>query len=94
MAQILTITKAKQQLLNLARRNEQLGESFIILRDGEPVSALLPFSEYESLLETLDILESEPDILLKLKRSAKEVRRGAFTIWKGSEGRMAKKKGR
>lgn len=82
MAQLCTITKAKQQLLALARRNQQLGESFILLKDGEPVSALIPFEEYESLLETLDILETEPDILKKLKKAEKEIAAGKFKIWK------------
>lgn len=81
MAQLLTISKAKQQLLDLARRNKDLGESFIILKDGEPVSALLPFEEYESLLETLDILETEPDILKKLKKTETEMKAGHFTFW-------------
>ncbi len=81
MAQLLTISKAKQQLLDLARRNKDLGESFIILKDGEPVSALLPFDEYESLLETLDILETEPDILKKLKKTESEMKSGQYTIW-------------
>lgn len=83
MAQLLTISKAKQQLLDLARRNQDLGESFIILRDGEPVSALLPFEEYEALLETLDILETEPDILKKLKKAEKEMAEGHYVLWKG-----------
>jgi len=82
MAQLCTISKAKQHLLELARRNQETGESFIILRDGEPVSALLPFDEYESLLETLDILETEPDILKKLKRAQKEIARGHYKVWK------------
>jgi PHD/YefM family antitoxin component YafN of YafNO toxin-antitoxin module len=81
MAQLLTITKAKQQLLELARRNQELGQSFIILKDGEPVSALLPFDEYESLLETLDILEDEPDILKKLKHAEKEIASGHYKTW-------------
>ena len=82
MAQLLTISKAKQQLLELARRNQELGESFIILKDGEPVSALLPFEEYESLLETLDILETEPDILKKLKKAEKEIASGDYKMWR------------
>lgn len=82
MAQLCTITKAKQRLLELSRRNQELGESFIILKDGEPVSALLPFDEYESLLETLDILETEPDILKKLKRAEKEIASGHYKVWK------------
>lgn len=81
MAQLLTISKAKQQLLELARRNQELGESFIILKDGEPVSALLPFEEYESILETLDILETEPDILKKLKAAEKEIAAGRYKVW-------------
>lgn len=81
MAQLLTITKAKQQLLELARRNQELGESFIILKDGNPVSALLPFEEYESLLETLDILETEPDILKKLKKAEREMAAGRYKVW-------------
>ena len=85
MAQLLTISKAKQQLLELARRNQQLGESFIILKDGEPVSALLPFDEYESILETLDILETEPDILKKLKKAQKEIAAGHYKVWKKKE---------
>jgi PHD/YefM family antitoxin component YafN of YafNO toxin-antitoxin module len=81
MAQLLTISKAKQQLLELARRNQEMGESFIILKDGEPVSALLPFEEYESLLETLDIIETEPDILKKLKKAEKEIAAGHYKVW-------------
>lgn len=82
MAQLLPITKAKQKLLELARRNQELGESFIILKDGEPISALLPFDEYEALLETLDILETEPDIVKKLRRATKEVAAGKYVTWK------------
>ena len=82
MPQLITITKAKQRLLELARRNQELGESFVILKDGNPVSALLPFDEYEALLETLDILETEPDILSKLKAAEKQITSGSYTTWK------------
>lgn len=82
MAQIVSISKAKQKLLELARRNEELGESFILVKDGTPISALLPFEEYEALLETLDILEQEPDILAKLQAAEKGIRSGKGRVWK------------
>ncbi len=81
MAQIISITEAKQKLLELSRRNVELGESFVVVKDSVPVSALIPFEEYESILETLDILETEPDILKKLKSAEKEVASGRFTRW-------------
>jgi len=82
MAQIISITHAKQQLLQLARRTEELGESFVIVKDARPISALLPFDEYESLLETLDILETEPDIAKKLRATTLEMAKGQFVVWK------------
>lgn len=85
MAQLVTISKAKEQLLELARRGQELGESFVILKDGIPVSALLPFEEYESLLETLDILESEPDILKKLQKAEREMAAGEYKFWRKKE---------
>lgn len=84
MAQMISVSKAKQKLLELARRSEEPGESFILIKDGEPISALLPFDEYESLLETLDILEDDPDILAKLKRAKKEMEKGKYSVWKAS----------
>lgn len=81
MAQLCNITTAKQKLLELSRRNHELGESFILLKDGNPVSALIPFEEYESLLETLDVLETEPDILKKLKKAETEIAKGKFKVW-------------
>ena len=84
MAKMISVTKAKQRLLELARRSDELGESFILIKDGEPISALLPFDEYESLLETLDILEDDPEIPAKLKRAEREIKKGHYAIWKGS----------
>jgi prevent-host-death family protein len=52
---ILSVTKAKARLLELARRVSEEGEAYILTRDGEPVSALVPMEDYESILETSDI---------------------------------------
>lgn len=82
VAKIISITEAKARLLELSRRNQELGESFVVVKDSVPVSVLIPFEEYESLLETLDILEAEPDILAKLKKTEKEMTKGKFVEWK------------
>ena len=86
MSQIISITEAKQKFLALARRNKELGESFIIVKDSEPISALIPFEAYESLLETLDIIESEPNIVSKLEAAKREIKKGQYKIWKGAQG--------
>jgi len=82
MAQLISITQAKNKLPELARRLQNMGESFVIVKDSEPIGALIPIEEYESMLETLDILETEPDILKKLKKAEAEIKAGKFTVWK------------
>lgn len=85
MAQLISVADAKNNLPELTRRNQRLGESFVILKDSQPVSALIPFEEYESFLETLDILETEPHIVRKLKKAESEIRAGKFEVWKGKK---------
>jgi|GEM_PF-2012518 len=87
MAKIISITEAKKNLLKLSRRNQEHGESFLIIRDLNLVSVLTPFDEYESLLETLNILEEDPDIRKKLVATEKEVAKSEFTAWRPPERR-------
>jgi len=82
MAQLISVTEAKNKLPELTRRNQRLGESFVIVKNSNPVSALIPFEEYESFLETLDILETEPDIVKKLKKAESEIKAGKYERWK------------
>ncbi|MBN1569178.1 MAG: type II toxin-antitoxin system Phd/YefM family antitoxin [Acidobacteria bacterium] len=54
--EILSVSKAKGRLLELTRKVQEDGRAYILTRDGEPVSALVPIEDYESLLETMDVL--------------------------------------
>jgi prevent-host-death family protein len=53
---ILSVSKAKAILLELTRAVQEEGKAYVLTRDGEPVSALVPMEDYEALLETEDIL--------------------------------------
>jgi antitoxin YefM len=55
----MSVTTAKAKLLELTRKVQKDGRAYILTRDGEPVSALVPIEDYESLLETTEILADE-----------------------------------
>jgi antitoxin YefM len=57
--EILSVSKAKAKLLDLTRKVQEDGRAYVLTRDGEPVSALVPIEDYESLLETMDILADQ-----------------------------------
>ena len=46
-----------------------------VTRRGKPVLAILPWEEYEALVETLDILSDEKQVM-SLRRSVAELRAG------------------
>jgi prevent-host-death family protein len=48
--------EARARLLDLTRKVQEDGRAYVRTRDGEAVSALVPIEDYESLLETMDVL--------------------------------------
>ena len=50
------LSQAKTHLAKLLAEVEEVGEELVITRSGRPVGVLLSVSEYEGLLETLEIL--------------------------------------
>lgn len=72
----LTITKARQALLELPERLKRSPERVVeITRRGQPVLAVLPWEFYESIIETLEVL-SDPEMVSAVRRSLEDIRRG------------------
>lgn len=76
---IISISKAKAKLLELTRRTNEDGEAFLLTKDGEPISALVPLDLYESLLETADVLNDKESIK-NLEKALKNEAQGH--LWK------------
>ena len=65
MSKFLTITETRKQLLSLP---EQLDEPVIITKHGKPAMVALAYEQYESLMETLEVL-SDPELMQALRLS-------------------------
>ncbi|MBI1859955.1 MAG: type II toxin-antitoxin system Phd/YefM family antitoxin [Deltaproteobacteria bacterium] len=51
----ISISKAKATLLELVRKVNDEGNAYLLTRDGEAISALVPLEDYEALLESSDV---------------------------------------
>ena len=72
----LTITEARQALLDLPERMAKAHEKVVhVTRRGRPVLAVLPWDLYESLVETLEVL-GDPEMTAALRESIDDIRRG------------------
>lgn len=81
MAKIVPFTEARSNLTELLDDLEQRHEHVLITRNGRPSAVMLSADEYESLEETLDVLQDK-DLLDALKRSERDVAQGRLTSLK------------
>lgn len=66
----LSITEARNNLLDLIRKTKDLMERVIITKNGKPEAVLISYDEYESWIETLEITQDSQ--LMKEITEAKE----------------------
>ncbi|MGH2729291.1 MAG: type II toxin-antitoxin system Phd/YefM family antitoxin [Actinomycetota bacterium] len=78
MAKIVPFSEARSNLTELLDDLEKRHEHVLITRNGRPSAVLLSADEYESLEETLEILQDK-DLMDALQRSDKDVKAGRLT---------------
>ena len=69
------LSEAKTHLAKLLADVEALGEEVIITRSGRPVGVLLSLSDYEGLIETLEIL-ADQDLGQSIRQGLADARAG------------------
>lgn len=80
MVKEIPITEARHELTSLPKRLAKTPATVAVTRRGKPVLAILPWNLYESLVETLDILEDE-DLMAALRRGVAEAEAGKSIPW-------------
>jgi antitoxin YefM len=75
--QFLSVTDAKNRLLDLIRGLKSKQEVVAITRDGVPTAVLLGIEQFEALMETLEIL-SDQKTMRSLRRSLKQAAAGRW----------------
>lgn len=75
--EFVSITEAKNKLLDLIRRLQRRQQIVAITRDGVPCAVLLSVEHFEGLVETIEIV-SDRKTLRALKRSLSQAQRGQW----------------
>jgi len=78
MAKVVPFTDARANLTEILDALEKKHEHVLITRNGRPAAVMLSADEYESLEETLEILQDK-ELMDALKRSEADVRAGRLT---------------
>lgn len=76
----LTMTEARNKLTSLPEALRHTHDAISITRRGKPVLAVLRWDEYESVLETLEVL-GDPKLMAAMKTGIREIKRGKGISW-------------
>lgn len=80
MAKDMPMTDARHELTSLPEQLSVSHEAVAVTRRGKPVLAILPWEEYEAIVETLEILSDE-DLMRALRQGIREARQGKGIPW-------------
>ncbi|MBZ8182788.1 type II toxin-antitoxin system Phd/YefM family antitoxin [Oscillatoria salina] len=78
MSEFINLASERQRLLELPEKLDN--EPIIITDQGKPVMVALRYEQYESLIETINILADE-EFANQLKKGIKEDREGKTVSW-------------
>jgi antitoxin YefM len=78
---------ARRELTKLPERLGANPATIAVTRRGKPVLAIMTWEDYQSILETLEII-SDDDAVAQLRRSIKEIKEGKQIPWQQAKARL------
>jgi antitoxin YefM len=83
----ITTVDARRELTKLPEKLGANPATVAVTRRGKPVLAIMTWEDYQSILETLEIL-SDDESVQQLRRSIKEVKEGKQIPWRQAKSRL------
>ena len=80
VAKTVPFSDARAHLTELLDEIEEVREHVVITRNGRPAAVVMSEAEYESLIESLEVL-SDPEVMAALKESDEDVAAGRVSPW-------------
>jgi len=77
----LPVSEAKQRFTEIVKGAEDYFDRYLVTKNGKDAAVLISAQEYESLLETLDILANKHEVRA-LREAAAQKRRGDTVLLK------------
>jgi len=74
----IPISKARANIFDIAEDVQKPGRIYTLTEKGRPKAVLMSADEFDSLTETLEILEQFPNIQREVKKINEDVKSGAW----------------
>lgn len=81
MVGTVSLKELRPALPKIVDRIDGRLDRYVVTKRGKPVVVMLSVADYESLMETLDIL-ADPRAMAALRRGEADIRKGRTRSWK------------
>jgi len=76
----ISITEARKRIFEIAEEVQKPDKYFTLTENGRPKAVLMSAEEFDSIMETIDIL-SDPNALESIKKAEDEYKKGEYQTW-------------
>ena len=90
MINTVSLKELRPELPKVIARIDGKLDRYVVTKRGKPVVVMMSIEDYESLMETLDIL-ADPKAMAGIRKGEKDIREGKTRSWseiKASLGRL------
>ena len=74
----ISISEARSRLFNIAEKVQTPGVYFTFTDKGRPKTVIMSADEYESIIETLEVVRDFPDLDKTITKVDKDIKSGAY----------------
>jgi len=85
----LSATDVRNNFFDILTEVEKANIPYTVTREGKPIAVIMNAEEYESWMETLDIM-SNPETIRNIEESKKELARGEYVTFEEAFGMTPK----
>lgn len=76
----LSITEARKKIFDIAEWVQKPDTHYTLTENGRPKAVIMSAEEFDSLMETMEIL-SDPKIMKDIEKVEEEYKRGEYITW-------------
>ncbi|MBI2035922.1 MAG: type II toxin-antitoxin system Phd/YefM family antitoxin [Candidatus Liptonbacteria bacterium] len=78
----LPISEARKRIFAIAKDVQKPSQHYTLTDKGIPKAVILSAEEFESWVETLEVLQDFPDLIKDVREAERQYKNGEYKTWK------------
>lgn len=87
----ISISEARKRIFDIANEVQAPNKVYTLTADGRPKAVIMSAEEYESWMETMEVLREFPDLDKEVAETDEAVRTGEYKKWATLEDMIARR---